>query len=142
MRLRYLFTSVAVVAGLIVTSEPAMAARPSPPPRVVIGELTGPTPGYEGEPEWMLAIDAVDPDGAIWEVMTRWSDGEVSFASTFCLQGSDLGTPAHLLIPHSFAAPGRYRVQVEATSVSTCEFDPNRTEQSSRPYTAIVTVHG
>ena len=142
MRFRYLGAAVAVIAALIAVGQPASAARPSPAPQVVIGELTGPTPGYDGEPEWTLAVDAVDPDGAIWEVMTRWSDGEVSWANTFCLQGSEPGTSAHLLIPHSFQALGRYRVQVEATSVSTCAFDPSRTEQTSRLYTAVVTVQG
>ena len=142
MKLRQLLATIAVMAVPLSTAAPAAAAPPGPVPRVVIGDLTGPTAGPEGEREWTLAVDAVDPDGSIWEVVTRWDDGEVSFASTFCLQGTDPGTPAHLLIPHTFATLGRHRVQVRATSVSTCAFDPSRTEQSSRPYTKIVTAGG
>lgn len=143
MSLRHLAApAIGILAASLCATPPAAAAAPGPAPHVIIGDLNGPTTGPDGEPEWMLTIDAVDPDGAIWEVMTRWSDGEISFANTFCLQGTELGTPAHLLIPHSFTGPGRYRVQVQVTSVSTCAFDPDRTEQTSRPYTKILTVTG
>lgn len=142
MRVRRVVTVLAGLSGLMATASPASAATPGPRPTLVIGELSGPTTGPDGERQWTLAIDAVDRDGAIWEVVTKWSDGEISFANTFCLQGPDPGTPAHLLIPHTFAAPGRYRVQVQATSVSTCAFEPDRTEQHSRRYTKILTVSG
>jgi hypothetical protein len=135
-----------VVVGLLavsaVTAVPsAQAARPSPRPVVVIGAVQGPQQGPEGGQEWVLPIDAVDPDGVIMEVAVRW-DGGMVWASTACLQGPEPGTPAHLLIGFPFD-PGRNRVQVEATSLQHCPFTaPGGLEQHSRRVTKIVTVPG
>jgi hypothetical protein len=122
---------------------PAHAAKPSPRPVVSVGELTGPTEGPEGGQEWWLPIDATDPDGVIWEVMVRWSDGEIAIASTGCLQGMEPGTPAHLLIPHQFASPGRYIVRVQVSSLQACPFvAPPGTEQESHPVVKVISFHG
>ena len=138
--------NAAIVVGslaLVVTTmaAPAEAARPSPRPTVTLGALQGPQEGPEGEQEWVLPIDAVDPDGVIMEVAVRWTGGMV-WASTGCLQGPEPGTPAHLLIGFPFD-PGRNRVQVEATSLQHCPFtEPGGLEQHSRLVTKIVNVPG
>jgi hypothetical protein len=140
---RLVRAAVLVPLLLLAWATPAGAAPPGPRPTVTIGELTGPTEGPDGNPQWWLALDAVDPDGVIWEVQVKWSDGEVAWANTFCLQGPDVGTPAHLLIPHEFAQPGRYRVQVIASSHATCSFDnPPGSDQDSHPITKLLTVTG
>lgn len=130
----------AVIAITAATSAPAQAARPGPRPQLTIGGLSGPHEGPEGEAEWWLGVDAVDPDGVIWEVRVRWDDRTITWATTFCVQGSTAGTPAHLEIPHAYPGPGRYRVQVEATSIPACFGGGDGTEQSSHPVTKMVTV--
>ena len=85
----------------------------------------------------------MDPDGVIWEVEVRWSDGEIALATTSCLQGAEPGTPAHLLIPHSFASAGRYIVKVTATSLEGCPlYGPPGAEQTSHPVVKVLTFHG
>ena len=130
----------AMSALLVSVSTPAQAARPGPRPQITIGSLTGPHDGADSGPEWTLSVDAVDPDGVIWEVAVRFGDGGITWATTFCLQGGVPGTPAHLEIPHTYAESGRYRVQVEATSVPAC-FGEGGAGQSSRPVTKIFSVN-
>lgn len=131
---------VALVVGTTLMAGPALAAKPSPRPTIEIHGLTGPHVGPEGEREWWLQLTAHDPDGVIWEVEVRWGDRSVSWATTFCVQGSTPGTPAPMTIPHSYAAPGRYVVRVHAQSYSQCPFEGPATEQVSRPYAARVTA--
>jgi hypothetical protein len=141
MRARDVAVLGGVLALLVTGVPPAHAGRPSPRPTVTIGAVQGPQEGPEGEQEWVLPIDALDPDGVIMEVAVRWSGGMV-WASTGCLQGPEPGTPAHLLIGFPFD-PGRNRVQVEATSLQHCPFtEPGGLEQHSRRVTKIVTVPG
>lgn len=141
MRARHLVVVLlSVVAVLASMTAPASAAPAGPRPQVSVGGLSGPIEGPEGRQEWNLSVDAVDPDGVIWEVVVRWDDRSITFATTFCLQGGDPGTPAHLEIPHSFPGPGRYRVQVEATSVPACFGGGDGTEQTTHPVTRMVTV--
>ena len=133
-------TTCSLVVGL---TSPAHAARPSPRPAVAVGELSGPTEGPEGGQEWWLPVDARDPDGVIWEVEVRWSDGEVALATTSCLQGAEPGTPAHVLIPHQFAAPGRYIARVQVTSLQGCPlYGPPGIEQRSHPVAKVVAFSG
>jgi hypothetical protein len=143
MRTRTAAIVLPAVVGLALSAAaPAQAASPRPRPQVEVGGLTGPAAGAEGSPEWTLSVDAIDPDGVIWEVAVRWGDGSMSWATTLCLQGGDPGTPAHLLIPHSYASSGRYRVQVEATSHQSCSFGDTGAEQTSHPVTKMFTVSG
>ena len=119
---------------------PAHAAKPSPRgPGAHRTVDRADNRGPEGEPEWILSVDALDPDGVIWELAVRWGDGTMSWASTFCVQGGDPGTPAHLEIPTTYQASGHYRIQVEATSVPGCFVGPGG-EQTSRPVTKMFTV--
>ena len=141
MRTRLVAIGVAAATGLISAAASAEAAKPGPRPQLTIGSLTGPHEGPDGSPEWTLAVDAVDADGVIWEVAVHFGDGGITWATTFCLQGGVPGTAAHLEIPHTYAEPGRYRVQVEATSVPGC-FGEGGDEQTSRPVTKIFTVTG
>lgn len=144
MNVRRITTVVVAVAAATLLSPvgSASAAAPSPRPQVTIGDLTA-APGPEGGTEWWLAVDAVDPDGVIWEVTVRWSDRTVTWASTMCVQGTDAGLPAHLLIPHTFAAPGRYVAQVEATSMQACPWvAPGGTSQDSRLVAKTFTIPG
>lgn len=141
MRLRSALLVPTAVALLVSLTTPAHAANPRPRPQVTIGQLTDPSEGFDGEQEWWLSVDAIDPDGVIWEVTVQWGDGLVAWATTGCVQGADPGTPAHLIIPHSYAKPGRYRVTVEASSLQACPFyGPGGVEQSSRPVTKLMTV--
>ena len=141
-RLAAIATSAAVLLLFMPTTS-ADAARPSPRPQVTIGALTGPVEGPEGTQEYWLEVDAVDPDGVIWEVTMRWSDRLVTWASTGCVQGTDPGTPAHLIIPHEFAKPGRYVVQVEATSLHACPWvAPGGSSQESHVAVKMFTISG
>lgn len=141
MRTRHVTVVLPVLAAVLgAVAAPASAAPPGPRPQVAVGGLSGPHEGPEGGAEWNLSVDAVDPDGVIWEVVVRWDDRSITWATTFCLQGGEPGTPAHLEIPHTFPGPGRYLVQVEATSVPACFGGGDGTEQSSRPVTKMVAV--
>ena len=123
--------TVATVAALTVMVAPgAASAAPDARPTLEIVGLTGPSSEF-GEPEWWLEVVATDPDGSIWEVEVRFGDNSVTWASTFCLQGTEPGQPARLLIPHSYAEPGSYVVRARAESISQCYGGADVTWQTS-----------
>jgi hypothetical protein len=139
---RWAAALLTVVSATSLASAPAHAARLSPGPTVEIHGLTGPHVGPEGEREWWLRLTAHDPDGIIWEIEVTWGDRSVSWATTFCVQGSTPGMPAPMTIPHSYPAPGRYVARVHAQSYDQCPFEGPASDQVSRTYTARLTAAG
>ena len=135
----------AIAAGLLATTvltvAPAHAAPHSKPRTTILG-VVGPTGELEGEREWELLVDAVDPDGVVWEVEVWWDDHQYTWASTFCLQGPEPGTVVHMRIPHSFATTGRHLVRARTSSFDRCFGGADSVEQVGRWTVTNVDVRG
>ena len=118
-----------LVSALVVGVLPsAVSAAESPRPKLRFTDWR-PTeaagePGVD-EDEWVLWMKAKDPDGVITEVEVRWADEAISFAHTYCVQGSKPGTVSKLGIGHAFSEPGVYKVRVRAMSQPTCGSPPD-----------------
>ena len=130
--MRVLSSLLVILTLAFLTSPQALNAGPH-------GTPAGPTitsAEWEGEVEsgetQRFIIDAVDPRGAITEVIVDWGDNSISFAHTFCLQGEERGTPAHLILDHYYEQPGEYTVTVYAVSKPRC-FSPSGTARESEP---------
>ena len=138
-----MFKRLAVAAALVAvvgTSAPAHAAGRVAPRLTFHGFVLGGT-GPEGEQEYELVLEAFDPDGVIWEVQVYWGDQSITFAHTYCVQGTEPGTRAPMRIPHTYPEPGTYRARVQVTSYSTCPWlGGEPAEQHSRWYTKRLTL--
>lgn len=140
---KILATAIMAAASVALLATPATATSAGgakPHLRIV---SFSPQTGANGS-ESQLTVNAVDRDGVIWEVQVRWGDGSVTWATTGCVQGHKPGTRAHLIIPHTYIAPGRYRIRAEASSLQRCPLDgPGGVEQHSRAKVkAVVITHG
>lgn len=134
-------TTVLTVSAFVVWLAPTAAgsAPGGARPRVTIASFE-PESGTN-RPESVVTLDAVDADGVIMEVRVLWGDRTVSFADTFCLQGTDPGTPAHLIIGHTYGKTGHFRIQVEASSVQQCPWvAPPGIEQHPSPKVLPVVI--
>ena len=115
----------ALVVGAVPTAVASAAGSPRPKLRFTDWRPTEAAgqPGVD-ENEWVLWMRAKDPDGVIKEVEVRWADEAISFAHTYCVQGSEPGTVAKLGIGHAFSEPGVYKVRVRALSQPSCDSPP------------------
>jgi len=141
---KILATAIMAAASVVLLATPATAARAGgAKPHLRIVSFHPQTGGANGS-ESQLTVNAVDPDGVIWEVQVEWGDGSVSWATTGCVQGHKPGALAHLIIPHTYLAAGRYRIRAEASSLQQCPFDgPGGVEQHSRAKVkTVVVTHG
>ena len=118
MRSRLVLLMVLCLVGLL--AAPTVAAGARPKLSITNFHKSG-TPGPEGETEWILTVEARDIDGVIWEVEVDWGDHAVAWASTFCVQGTQIGRKATLRIGHSYATPGTYRLRARAVSIPSCD---------------------
>ena len=114
----------------------AQAREKNTPPRTkVTATLTS-----EGTPrrnaEYLIRVDAVDPDGHITEIAVDFGDGAMVWLLLACDPESPPGTPAIQELTWSYA-PGEYTVSAWAYSGPDCFSGPF---QQSRPAVAQVNV--
>jgi len=114
----------ACALGAVLAGPPAGAAS-SPPPRVQIGQLTGPETGPEGAPQYWLEVTAADRDGIVNEITVQVSGDNyngIVFADRPCFMfpPAQPGDPVTMRIPLSLPGPGSYRVRVHADSTPFC----------------------
>lgn len=115
-------TVLVLIFGLtLAAAAPAGAANGARPKLEIINFHKSSVPGPEGETEWILTVEARDIDGVIWEVEVDWGNRAFTWASTFCVQGEEIGRKATLRIGHHYPAPGTYRVRARAVSLPTCQ---------------------
>ncbi len=118
-------TVAVTLATLIPISTASAAGKGSPPPKVHVGALTGPTIGDEGQKEYTLEVTARDPDGIINEITVEWSGANyhsVVYADRFCAMSvMTPGQPVTMRIPVSLPGPGVYRAEAHAHSIASCD---------------------
>lgn len=118
---------VGLCAGALsaaLSAGPALASA-SPAPRVQIGDLSGPTPGFEGAMEYWLDVTASDRDGVISEITVEWTGEDyhsILYAHRSCMviPGAP-GEPLTMRLPVSLPGPGSYRARVHAHSIASCD---------------------
>lgn len=124
---RLAVASCAVALGAMLTAPASMASdgSASAPPRVHIGQLSGPVVGPEGTSLYWLDVTAGDRDGVITEVTVEWSSDDfhsVVFADRSCwLEPASPGDTVTMRIPATLPGPGSYRVRVHADSIASCD---------------------
>ncbi len=125
--MRTWFALPAALAVALLTAAPASAHGTHTRPAITRLEwLTGPVAVGEEE---ILVVEAHDPDSSISEVDVVWGDEGISFAHTYCVQGTEIGKPARLVLSWKFPHPGLEDVRVVALSQDHCK--PNRSIQRS-----------
>ena len=124
-KLAILLCTGGLTAVLAAGPAPAAEASASSPPRVRIGELSGPMVDQFGTQQYWLEVTARDRDGVISEITVEWTNGDyhsVIFASRSCwLEPAMPGDPVTMSIPVSLPGPGRYLAQVHAESIPSCD---------------------
>ncbi len=108
----------ALLLGAASVPHPAGATATGPRPEIVAVVFVHPP--IHARTEENLRVRAVDVDGVLAEVQVEWGDQSLTEASTYCVQGDEIGAPAKLLIPHRYLKAGSYRVRVRAVSLPTC----------------------
>ncbi len=123
-----------LVASLLVTpaAQSSVGAQENPPPVITLMEWKEPpvtTTTGQCDSDGMcdeetLIIEAHDPDSSISEIQVWFDEGgeraPIVFAHTYCVQGIEPGTVAHLEIPATFTEPGDYVVAAVAYSHFEC----------------------
>jgi len=113
----------ACALGAVLVGPPAGAAS-SPPPRVQIGQLSGPEAGPEGTQQYWLEVTAADRDGIVNEITVEVTGGNyngIVFADRPCFMfPSNPGETITMRIPLNLPGPGSYRVRAHADSISSC----------------------
>jgi hypothetical protein len=110
-----ILTLVGTMAG------PSIAANGARPKLEITNFHKSSHPGPEGEQEWILTVEARDIDGVIWEVEVEWGNRHFTWATTFCVQGPEVGKKAVLRLGNNYATAGTYRVRARAVSIPTCD---------------------
>jgi hypothetical protein len=86
--------------------------------------------------EYLLTVDAVDPDGQITEIVVDFGDGAMVFLLLACDPDAPPGTPAKQEMTWSYA-PGQYTARAWAYSSPDCFSGPF---QQSRADVEPITV--
>jgi hypothetical protein len=119
MRRGFLILTIVGLIGLV--APPTAAGTGARPKLEILNFHKSAHPGPEGEQQWILTVEARDVDGVIWEVEVDWGNRQFTLATTFCVQGPEVGKKAVLRLGNHYAEAGRYRIRARAISIPTCD---------------------
>lgn len=114
----------------------AHARTKNAPPRTTVTATLTSESTPRRNAEYLIQVDAVDPDGHITEVAVDFGDGVMVWLLLACGPESPAGTPAIQELNWSYA-PGQYTVTAWAYSSPDCFSGPF---QQSRPGVTQVNV--
>lgn len=127
---------VMVVMLLPGASAQAREREKNAPPRAKVTATPASEPGRGSTVEYLIRVDAVDPDGHITEIAVDFGDGAMVWLLLACDADNPPGVPAIQELTWSYA-PGQYTVKAWAYSSPDCFSGPF---QQSRPGVAYVKV--